>query len=126
MFTKENIKKLPEFQNVAVERPDLSSIDVMSDPADILQDDSLLQQIFQFDTKTGLPVSDLDVLDNPSLKPELRDYMLRCLKRLPSVNNPDCLSDEDLVNLHFNRFEKGFDYVERLQKMVLPSEPSHE
>lgn len=124
MFTQENIKKLPEFENVAVERPDLASIDAMSDPADILQDDALLQQIFQFDTKTGLPVSDLDVLESSSLTPELRDYMLRCLKRLPSVNNPDGLSDDDLVSLHFNRFDKGSDYVERLQKMVLPTEPS--
>lgn len=125
MFTEEIINRLPEFQNTLVTRPDLSSIDDTENPLDFVKDNDLINQIFSVNPDTGFPYNDIDVLNSVSTQHEIRDYLIRCLRSIPSVNNPD-LSDEDLLALTYNRFEKTSDYVQRLEKFIAPPSDSAE
>lgn len=117
MFNEDIIKRLPEFENAFVTRPDLSTIDKTENPLDFVKDNDLINQIFSVNPETGFPYNDIDVLNSASTQPEIRDYLIRCLRSVPSVNNPN-LSDEDLLEMTYNRFEKTSDYVQRLEKFI--------
>ena len=114
MFNKDILKLLPEFQNVEVSQPNFGVIDDMPDPSIFVEDNDLINQIFTVNPKTGFPFNDLDILDSAKTSNEVRDYLLRSLRSIPKFNNPD-LTDEDLINMTYSRFENSSDYVKRLE-----------
>lgn len=114
MFNKDILKLLPEFQNVEVSQPNFEIIDEMPDPSNFVEDNDLINQIFTVNPNTGFPTNDLDLLDSVKTSNEVRDYLLRSLRSIPKFNNPN-LTDEDLINLTYSRFENSSDYVKRLE-----------
>lgn len=97
-----------------------SSNDVPQSNVDIVQQDSLLQEIFAPDPVTGKPRSDLHFVYSKDYNPVVSEYIRQNLAR--PINVGTVLDDpEDALILTKSRFEDLQEYSQRLQEII--SEP---
>lgn len=118
MFTKEIIKRLPEYQNVEVSQPDFEKIDENINPLDFVKENDFISQIIGINPETGFPRNDIDILNDTSTNEEVRNYIVRCMRSHAPLSHPE-LDDEALFDFVMTKFENTSEYVDRLNKKYI-------